>query len=91
MKLYPFSAHKHAHDIELVLNRAKNTIGYMEMGEMPMDIKEHARLEKLVDTLGDVLSSIIGTCRDGKIAYLSGSQIGLAKEAVMMAAEIRGA
>jgi len=89
MKLYPFSAQKHAHDIEFMRNRTRNIMSDMESGEITMDGAKYDYLETRFDALTDLLEAIIGTCRDGRIAYLTGKQIGLAKEAVVWATEQR--
>jgi len=89
MKLYPFSAQKHAHDIEFMCNRTRNIMSEMESGEIKMDNAKYDYLETLFDALTDLLETIIGTCRDGRTAYLTGKQIGLAKEVVLWAAEQR--
>lgn len=88
-KLYPFSMEKHAHDIELVRNRAKNRMYAMEGGEFPMDSKEYDFLEIQVKRLTELLLAVMDGSRDGRISYITGPQIGFAKEVVFMAAEIR--
>ena len=89
MKLYPFSAHKHAHDIEFMKNRCHNIISDMEHGNIPWKDTEYDQLSERIDALNDLLLAILSSCRDGRIAYLTGPQIGLAKEAVLWAAETR--
>ena len=89
-KLYPFSAQKYAHDIEFRRNRVKNELYDAQM-DRNFDAALLDMMEELADQLTDLLSAILGTCRDGRIAYLTGQQIGLAKETVIWAAEQRAA
>lgn len=84
MKLYPFSVQKHAHDIEFRRNRVKNIIYDILSGEIKATNAELERLEKLLDDLNDLLLAVMNS-RDGRIAYLTGKQIGLAKETVLWA------
>ena len=69
--------------------RTYNIIADMESGDIPWDETDYDRLTERYDALTEVLLAILGTCRDGRIAYLTGPQIGLAKEAVAWAAETR--
>lgn len=88
-KTYPFSVQKHAHDIEFYRNRLLNTMSDMESGEIPMDAEKydqmydfcHGELEELYEAMFD--------SRDGKVVYLSGKQIALAKEIVAWASNTR--
>ena len=89
-KTYPFSADKHAHDIEFVKNRAYNTLHSMEIGEIPMDKELYKKLEERYDVMSNLLDQILNSSPDGKMAYLTGPQIGIAKEAVASAAAMRG-
>lgn len=88
-KLYPFSVQKHAHDIEFYHNRLFNTMCDMDSGEIPMDKARYDRIYdmyygELMELYEAVLSS-----RDGRIAYLTGKQIALAKRIVFWASEQR--
>ncbi len=88
-KLYPFSAQKHAHDVEFMRNRTRIIMSDMEMGDIPMDGAEYDKLSDRFDALTDLLTAVISTCRDGRIAWLTGPQIALAKEAVLWAGVTR--
>jgi len=87
MKLYPFSVQKHAHDIEFRRNRVFNQIHDCD-GETLLSNQEFEQLENLYDRLTDLLQAVLNS-RDGKVAYLTGPQIGLAKETVMWARSAR--
>lgn len=87
MKMYPFSARKHAHDIELVKNRAYN------MAYEASDMGDMEKANKLFD-LHDEACEILIAIQDGMqgwtgVTMLSGYMIGRAKEMVLIAAEIR--
>lgn len=79
-KKYPFSATRHAHDIELRNNRV-----YIELREME-DTKgsDYETMRKL-QILKDKLEDLLGYCMMGGIVYLDGEHIGLAKETVAWA------
>lgn len=87
-KLYPFSTAKHAHDIEYRRNKV-----YIEMREWEDDLSRkldytYDKLCALYDDLTDLLQAVLNS-RDGRVCYLTGKQIGLAKESVMWAANRR--
>lgn len=87
-KRYPFNAEKHAHDVELVKNRAKNLAYniYMDGG----DIKEAERLEKLAEEADELLGALFAGRKDWSgISWISGPMIGRAKWMVVLADEIR--
>ena len=89
MKTYPFSIQKNAHSIELYYNHIKNTLSDMESGEVPMD---RARYDFLADFLDRELLPLYTSMfdsRDGRLVYLTGPQIGLAKKIVAWASERR--
>ena len=88
-KKYPFSVEKHAHDIELYHSRLYNTMYEMEVGDIPMDRKKYDEMSDLY--YGDLceLYEMMFNSRDGRVVYLTGKQIGLAKEIVAWAAEVR--
>ena len=88
MKKYPFSVQKHAHDIEFRKNRIWCELHDMEMGETPWDEEVYDKGTELLEALRDLLLAILDS-RDGRICYLTGPQIGLAKETVLWAAETR--
>lgn len=89
-KMYPFSTIKHAHDIEFYRNRLFNTMRDMESGEIPMDSDRYdkiydmyyGKLEKLYD-------AVLYNTKDGRISWLTGEQISLAKKIIFWAHEQR--
>lgn len=87
-KTYPFSAPKHAHDVEFYANRIFNTMKDMESGEVPMDI---SRYDKLYDMYYGPLMELRETINGSytPIVHLTGKQIGLAKRIVIWASETR--
>lgn len=88
-KTYPFSVAKHAHDIEYYHNHLFNTLSDMESGEIPMDA---ARYDKIHDMYYGPLMELyemMFTSRDGRIVYLTGPQLALAKRIVFWASESR--
>lgn len=88
-KLYPFSVQKHAHDVEFRRNRVQNQIHDLVVGESTESYKgELDELEALETGLTDLLLAVLDS-RDGRVAYLTGKQIGLAKETVLWAGESR--
>lgn len=87
-KLYPFSVQKHAHDIEYLRNYTKNRIGEIESGEVEYDGKRLEWLESRLEKLDSLLDAILGT-RDGRVAWLTGKQYGMAREAMLWASEMR--
>lgn len=87
-KLYPFSVQKHAHDIEFRKNRVWNTLRDMESGEVPWDDKKYDVLTAHLEEVQDLLDVIL-SCRNGRVVYLTGEQIGLAKEIVSWASNTR--
>ena len=91
MKLYPFSTAKHAHDIEFFRNRLYNTMYDMENGEIPMDSKRYDAMENMYNGDSLELLEAVMNSRDGKVCYLTGKQIGLAKEIVAWASNQRAA
>lgn len=87
-KLYPFSVQKHAHDIEYRKNRVWLTMRDMESGEIPWDDAQYDKLESELEALRDLYDAVIFG-GNGRIAYLTGKQIGLAKECVAWASNSR--
>lgn len=89
-KMYPFSTQKHAHDIEFYRNRIKNVLYDMESGEIPMDKKRYDRLEAMLSgPLEDLWNAIYFNTTDGRISFLTGPQIALAKQIVLWAENAR--
>lgn len=83
-KLYPFSTAKHAHDIEYRRNRV-----YIEIREYEDDLDRklddtYFALRDLYEKLTELLEAVLNS-RDGRVCYLNGKQIGLAKECVFWA------
>ena len=91
MKTYPFSLQKHAHSIEFYYNHVKNTLADMESGEIPMDAARYNRLVGFLDSELRPLYTAMFDSRDGRVVYLTGAQIGLAKKIVAWASERRAA
>lgn len=87
-KLYPFSVQKHAHDIEYRRSRAFCEMRDIESGEVEADEATYEYVVDLYDRLTDLLEAVMNS-RDGRIAYLTGPQIGLAKETVLWASNRR--
>ncbi len=88
-KLYPFSYIKHEHDVQFRRYRAYNEMTPMERGEVPFDKDTYDKIAKLHEDLLDLLAAMRGSTPDGRVCYLTGPQIGLAKECVAWAAEQR--
>lgn len=87
-KLYPFSTQKHAHDVEFRRNRVFCILCDARSGEIEMTSDELDKLEDLHDRLTDLLEAVLNS-RDGRVCYLTGPQIALAKECVAWAGETR--
>lgn len=87
-KKYPFSVQKHAHDIEFRKNRVFVMIREMEMGETSWDDNMYDGLCAHFDDLTELLEAVLNS-RDGRVAYLTGKQIGLAKDCVAWASGVR--
>ena len=87
-KKYPFSVQKHAHDIEFRKNRVWNTLRDMESGDIAWDEKQYDMLLDHLDQLRDLLDAVMNS-RDGRIAYLTGKQIALAKDCIAWASGVR--
>ena len=83
-KLYPFSVAKHAHDIEFRRNRVKNELGDYFNGELKLNDEEFNKLCELEEKLTELLEAVLNNS-NGRVCYLTGEQIGLAKECVLWA------
>ena len=81
-KLYPFSARKHAHDIEFARNR---TFNLLYDAQDTGTVEEMERLEKRYDELTDLLIAVMSSTDNNQIAWLTGPQIAKAKEIVIWA------
>ena len=89
-KTYPFSCAKHAHDIEFYRNWLFNIMCDMESGEIPMDTKRYDRIYDFYHgQLEDLYNAVCYNTRDGRVSYLTGPQISLAKKIVVWASETR--
>ena len=87
-KLYPFSVQKHAHDIEYRKNRLFCEMRDIDMGEVQADAATYNRIVKQYEAVTELLEAVLNS-RDGRVAYLNGAQIGLAKECVAWASNRR--
>lgn len=87
-KLYPFSVQKHAHDIEFAKNRTRNLMSEIEFDEREATAEEYNALCDRYEALTGLLLAVLDS-RDGRIAYLTGPQIALAKECVAWASNTR--
>lgn len=87
--LYPFSVQKHAHSIEYYHNHLYNTMRDMESGEIPMDAARYDRIADIYYGELQELYEAMFDSRDGRVVYLTGKQIALAKKIVMWASESR--
>lgn len=85
IKRYPFSLQKHAHDIELMKNVAYNTMHDLQM----QDSDKANKYEQIYRELSALLTAMLDNSRDGKVTFLTGKEIGKAKEMVFMANEYR--
>ena len=89
-KLYPFSLQKHGHDIEFYHNRLFNTKCAMESGEIPMDAKRYDAIVDMLDgDLRELREEGLYNSRDGRICWLTGKQLNLAKRITFWASEER--
>lgn len=90
VKRYPFNVERYAHDIAFRRNRAINERGELE-AKRELNEKEKAdlaALEKLIEALGDLLLAFMDRNERG-IVWLTGPEIGLAKESCAWAAAER--
>lgn len=85
-KLYPFSVQKHAHDIEY-----RRNFVFCRMADSNTGVISEIHFNDLHKLHQDLTSLLLAVkdSRDGKVAYLTGKQIGLAKETVAWAANAR--
>ena len=88
-KTYPFSVQKHAHDIEYYHNHLYNTMYDMRNGDIPWDEKRFDRMEAMYEGPLQELYEAMFSSRDGRVVYLTGEQIALAKKIVFWASESR--
>ena len=85
-KLYPFSVQKHAHDIDYYRYFLMNRIYTPE--EYGLTAEQVAKYEDRLEDVNAVLTAIMSTS-DGKVAWLTGKQYGLAHEITFWAGEAR--
>ena len=88
-KLYPFSVSKHAHDIEYYHNHLYCAMRDMEDGYEPMDVDRYDRIFDLYYGELQELYEKMFDSQDGRIVYLTGKQIALAKKIVFWASDRR--
>lgn len=82
-KLYPFSAEKHAHDVDFRRMRCKNELYELGMDENhPYSVEREKALEYLAEQLDELMCYLTF----GGIVWLSGRLYGLAQESVAWAA-----
>lgn len=82
MKRYPFNMNKHQHDIFFRYNRARNELDE-KFFEGTLSTKELDKYEQLIEGLEKLLNYGIG------IVWLTGRELGLAKETVLWADTVR--
>ncbi len=87
-KLYPFSMKKHAHDIEFRRNRVYNEMRDFEDGDSKISGEDYDKLYALHEELTELLLAVMDS-PDGRVAWLTGKQYGLAKETVTWAVNER--
>lgn len=87
-KRYPWNAERHAHDIEFRKCRAQNELSEKE-GNGTLTAAERDQYEEVIEKCIDVLCECRGRDYRG-IVWLTGAQIGWAKECVGWAAGMRG-
>jgi len=87
-KTYPFSRRR-VHDIDFYRNHLFCLMCDMESGEIPMDKKQYDWIyDMYYGPLEDLSNAIYGS-RNPYVVYLTGKQIGLAKQIVVWASERR--
>ena len=91
MKMYPFSVQKNAHSIEFFHNRIANILYDVEGGQLEMSSDQYNRLRDFFDGELQELYEAMFQSRDGRVVYLTGRQIGLAKKVIVWASEQRAA
>jgi len=89
MKLYPFSIQKHAHSIEFYHNHLFNVMYDMQSGVIPMDSARYDQIDQFYHGELQELYEAMFNSRDGRVVYLTGKQIALAKKIVAWASEQR--
>lgn len=88
-KRYPFSAAKHAHDIELVRNRCYVLAYEAEMEGRQEEANKYWKIREEATEVSDAIFA--GLDGWSGITMLSGPMIGKAKKFVFMAEELRDA
>lgn len=97
IKTYPFSTAKYAHSIEFYWNRIRNMMADMECGfdsegnDVKWDKDRYEAMERAIENpvFKSLLSKVYAGC--GRPVWLTGPEIGLAKEIVAWASETRAA
>jgi hypothetical protein len=88
-KLYPFSLRRDGYAIEYAIDEIDIKLIAIESGDAPHDPDEWEKLNHHHDKLTDLLAAIYSTADHMGVAWLTGAQIGLAKEAIKHVARIR--
>lgn len=84
MKRYPFNAQKHAHDIEYRRDAVFCQYHDLET-DLTADDKVVCALARLYSDLTNLLLAIKGNADGRGIVFLTGAQIGLAKDTILWA------
>ncbi len=87
-KLYPFNAERNAHDIAFRRNRAMNEMSDKEANGTLTD-KERREYERFIEESGNILEKCVFRDYRG-IVWLTGKEIGMAKECMAWASVMRG-
>ena len=87
MKKYPFSMTKHAHDVEYRRNFVWNRVNDV-YDEYHLTQKEAEGLARELEQLNELVIAMRSNS-DGRVAWLTGKEYGLAKECVAWAGERR--
>ena len=87
-KRYPWNAERNAHDVLFRKNRAWNELSEKE-GNGTLTADERDQYEEVIEKCNEILGICVGRDYRG-IVWLTGAQIGWAKECVGWAAGMRG-
>lgn len=88
VKRYPWNAERNAHNVVFRKNRAWNELAEEE-GNGTLTAAKRARYEEVIDKCNEVLGMCINRDHRG-IVWLTGAQIGWAKECTCWAVAQRG-
>ena len=84
-KMYWFSMAKHGHDLEFRMNRLKNTIDDMVMGDGKVDWDAVEKMEQEIEDIQEIFHYWCG----GGAVQLPANLYGVAKNASIWASETR--